>query len=1269
MRFDVGDLAELGEVGLVELLVAGEVAGLDGDDVVGTTEHPPDVDGSVHGEHQRLEPLHRLGRVRDEVGEDRHAQTPADEVRVDDGGEPAETGAEFNIPRSAWLRTLQPMADVSLEDKYLALDGDVVMSGIQALVRLPLDQHRRDRVAGLRTATLVSGYRGSPLGGLDVAFQRISPLLDEHHVRFLAGVNEDLAATAIYGSQLANTFPNPRYDGVLGMWYGKGPGVDRTGDAFRHANIAGVGRHGGVLAIAGDDPSAKSSTVASASEFALLDAQMPVLYPGTVQEVLELGLLGFALSRYCGSWVGMKIVTNVADGFSTVRLGGAATPVLPAIEVDGRPWAHTQNPLLLAPGSLEQERQLHETRAHAVGKFLAANDVNRLVIDPDDAWIGIVSAGKTHRDVLDALAALGLDEAAAHALGVRVLQLGAIHPLEKGVVRRFARGLDEIVVVEEKRAFIELFLRDALYGTANAPRIVGKRDETEHALLPGHGELDADRIRHVLRARLSARIGPDRLRPEPAPSAAPRRLIPLAATDSRTPYFCSGCPHNRSTVVPDGSLANGAVGCSTMAIWMDRHTENIVQMGAEGIQWVGAAPFTETPHLIQNIGDGTFLHSGSLAVRQAVAAGTNITYKLLYNGAVAMTGGQRHDADLPLGSIVRLLLAEGVARVIVVSDDPAFRRPELPADVEAWERDRVVEAQEVLREVPGVTVVVYDQACAADLRRKRKRGLAATPQHRIMINEAVCEGCGDCGVQSNCLSVQPVDTILGRKTTIHQASCNMDETCTTGRCPAFVKVTPGRVRRAIPDLSKLGLDSLPAPERRVGDSIDLLMTGVGGTGVVTVNQILGVAARLAGMYSTALDQTGLAQKGGSVVSHLRVSSTPIAGGNQIGLGRADVLLAFDAVTAAQDVNVGRCSPQRTFRVVNTAMAPTGPQVRDVAAVGPSSTTLLDRITNVTRPDGAVHLDAESLSQALFGDHMPINVIMLGIAFQNGLLPFGAAAIERAIELNGAGVAGNLAAFRVGRAVVARPDAVAAMVSPAPTPAAIDALPATLRDRIEAEIPPAARELVAYGAANLIGYQSVDLASRYIDKVAETARRELPGRAELTLTVARELHHLIAYKDEYEVARLHRARVFAESVTAEFGEGATRTYLLQPPVLERFGLHRKVGVRRSAAPVFGTLAAGRRVRGTWLDVFGRTAHRRMERALADEYRTQVATALACLAGAATDDYPATYDRVVAALALAGQVRGFDEVKERNVAAWRTASAAAFADLARPLTTSV
>ena len=1124
------------------------------------------------------------------------------------------------------------MADVGADDKYTARSGQVVMTGVQALVRLPFDQHRRDAAAGLHTGTLVTGYRGSPLGGLDLAFARAKRLADEHHVHFLNGVNEDLAATAIYGSQLANTLPDPKYDGVLGMWYGKGPGVDRSGDAFRHANIAGVGRNGGVLAVAGDDPSAKSSTVPSASEFALLDAQMPILYPSSVQEVLEYGLYGFAMSRCSGAWVSLKIVTNVADAYSTVTLRPDLRIVRPVLEIDGRPWSHTQNPVLVAPGSITSERELGDERMWAARQFLATNPLNTVVTDPADAWLGIVSAGKAYRDLRDALQALGLDDDALSALGVRLLKLGAIHPLEPGVVRHFARGLQEVLVVEEKRAFIELFLRDLLYGTADAPRIVGKRDEHGTALLPAHGELDAATVARVLRARLLQRVSPERLAPQPV-GTGPRRLIPLGTGDARTPYFCSGCPHNRSTVVPEGSIAHGSVGCSTMAIWMDRGNENIVQMGGEGIQWVGAAPFTNTPHLFQNMGDGTFLHSGSLALRQAVAAGTHMTYKLLYNAAVAMTGGQAHDAEMSLPGMVRSLLAEGVAKVIVVSDDPKRHRRELPKSVQAWHRDRVIEAQETLRSIPGVTVMVYDQPCAAELRRKRKRGQAPTPTHRIMINEAVCEGCGDCGAVSNCLSVQPVDTLLGRKTRIHQESCNLDASCTLGHCPAFVRITPNPgAKPKTPSLPTLGAD-VPEPVRRVGGDANILLAGIGGTGVVTVSQVLGMAARLSGNWSTGLDQTGLAQKGGSVISHVRISAAPIEGGNLIGTAGTDVLLAFDSVAAAQDVNLARLDATRTVAVVNTAISPTGPMVRDVHAARPDGDTLLARIAEATFPDSMVRVDAEHIGNALFGDHLMSNVIVLGAAYQAGLLPLTAAAIEQAIEVNGAAVQANLAAFRVGRATVATPHEVHAAVQAAGR-------------RVADAVKP---DLVQFCTENLAAYQGRALAERFGREVAAVAVAEPAGRTELTTTVARNLHHLLAVKDEYEVARLHRSPQFLQAVQEQFGEGARIEYLLQPPGLRRVGLRRKIGLRRTAPAAFGTLRLLRRTRGTMLDLFGHSAHRRLERGLADEYLGQVRQALQVLATDAD-----RYDDVVALLALADGVRGFDHVKERNVADWRAAS---------------
>jgi indolepyruvate ferredoxin oxidoreductase len=1146
----------------------------------------------------------------------------------------------------------------SLEDKYTAETGIVTMSGIQALVRLALDQHRADRRSGLNTATLISGYRGSPLGGLDIALERAAAHLQAHHVRFLPAINEDLAAAAVFGSQLANNYPAPRYDGVLGMWYGKGPGVDRSGDVFKHANFAGVGRHGGVLAIAGDDPGAKSSTIPSASEVALFDAQMPVLYPGNVQEILELGLRGFALSRYTGSWVGLKIVTNTADEFSSVTL--AARPlniVHPEFQYSGKPWCPSQNPALLAPWSLEQEREMHEGRIEAANRFAAANEINCIPLDPPAAWIGIACAGKVYYDVMEALWALGIDAVLALQMGIRVLKLGMISPLDHSIAKRFARGLEEIVVVEEKRSFVELLLRDCLYGVASAPRIVGKKDDAGAFLFPGYGELDSDSIRERLRSRLLRRIGADRMRSAPASDAA--NLIALAKEVIRTPYFCSGCPHNRSTEVPAGSLANGAVGCSTMAMWMDRETSNIVHMGGEGVQWVGASFFSATPHIFQNMGDGTFIHSGSLAIRQAVAARTSITYKLLYNAAVAMTGGQQHDAELSVADIARALLAEGVSRLLIVTHQPdAYRSQTLPPGVDVWHRERLNEAQTVLRAVAGVTVLLYEQPCAANLRRDRKRGLAEIPAHRVLINEAVCEGCGDCGRKSNCLSVQPVDTPFGRKTQVHQSSCNQDFTCTDGHCPSFLLVepSPGFRPAGMLDVTSLEQVNLPDPELRVGDTVNILMTGIGGTGVVTVNQILGVAARLQGSYSSGLDQTGLAQKGGSVVSHLKIAPTAIGVSNLIGFAQSDVLLAFDLVTAVHGKHLGRNKPGQTIAVVNTSVVPTGPQIRGVDGTIPSADFLIRRIENFTNRAGNVYLDADKLSIAAFGDHMPANMIIVGAAYQAGLLPLDWQNIERAIDHNGSAAKINKQAFRLGRKLLLDPTWGDFLVSGRPT--AVPRVP-VLSEQAQmvfdaSGVPQPIRNDVLLYFSELIAYQSLDYASTYLRFVVGVLRQELENRFEVAAGVAKSLCKLMAYKDEYEVARLHLLPAFDEMLTRQYGSRPRRRYLLQPPFLKFVGIERKLAFGTWVRWIFRALVAIRCVRGTPFDVFGWTRHRRLERALVGEYRTQMQTALQHMAAD-------NYERIVALADGPQRVCGFDSVKERNVALWRQMSARLLADI--------
>ena len=696
--------------------------------------------------------------------------------------------------------------DFTLEDRYTVERGTVIMSGTQAMARLPLDQHRADKRRGLRTAGLITGYRGSPIGSLDFVLERIPGLLQEHHIRFIPAVNEELAATAIMGSQTVNLLPDPKYDGVCGIWYGKGPGVDRSGDAFKHANLAGVGQYGGVLALAGDDPSCKSSTIPSHSEVALYDALMPTLYPGSAQEILDLGLIGFALSRFSGLWVGVKIVTDVADEYSSVEVGLDRVNIIePEFTINGQPWRPTQNTALLAPYSLQQEREIHDARLDAALAFARVNGINAITVPTADAWLGIVAAGKTYYDLRGALLDIGLDDAALADAGIRLLKLGMIYPLEPEIMSEFAAGLDEILVIEEKRSFIETFCKEALYGGSHTPLIVGKKDEAGKRLVKADNELDADEIVRLLARRLHGRIELPGLtrRLKEINSMPDLGTIPIAA---RQPYFCSGCPHNRSTIVPEGSMAGAGIGCHTLAILMDRNTAGVTQMGGEGANWVGAETFTDIKHIFQNIGDGTFAHSGSLSIRQATAAGANMTFKILYNAAVAMTGGQVADGLMPVPELTHFLYAEGVKKTIVVAVEPEKYPPDTlwAPNAEVWERDRMEEAQLLLRDTPGVTALVYDQECAANLRRKRKRGYAHDPSLRIVINEAVCEGCGDCGAVSNCLSVQPVETEFGRKTQIHQSSCNKDYTCLEGNCPAFMSVIPAEMPRC---RSKAGFQS------------------------------------------------------------------------------------------------------------------------------------------------------------------------------------------------------------------------------------------------------------------------------------------------------------------------------------------------------------------------------------------------------------------------------------------------------------------------------
>ena len=1141
--------------------------------------------------------------------------------------------------------------DFTLDAKYRQEEGQIFLSGIQALVRLPLDQHRADKRRGLNTATLISGYRGSPLGGLDLTLERNPDLLRQHNVVFLSGVNEDLGATAVYGSQLANLFPQPKYDGVLGMWYGKGPGVDRTGDIFKHANFAGVGKHGGVLALGGDDPLSKSSTIPSHSEVAFYDALFPVLYPGTAQEILDLGRLGFELSRYSGLWVGFKIVTNVADEIGTAEVSPDRIVVAdPSFLYEGRPWQARQNPLLMPPWGLEAEREIHYGRLEAAKAFAAANKLNRITLPTPNAWLGIAAPGKTYYDLREALAELGLDNAALRQYGIRLMQIEMMFPMEPGTVREFARGLEELLVVEEKRAFCELFIRDILYNQAERPRVVGKHDEQGRPLVPADAELDADRIAQILAARLERRIHLDSITARVALLEALRQR-PAPLTMARQPYFCSGCPHNRSTVLPEGSMASAGIGCHGMALLMDRRTMGLTHMGGEGVQWVGIAPFTETKHLFQNLGDGTFFHSGSLAIRQAIASGANITYKILYNSAVAMTGGQDAAGAMPVPELTRSIAAEGVKRIIVMTDEPEkYPKGTVWAPgVEVWHRDRLDEAQRLLRDIPGVTALVYDQRCAAEKRRLRKRGRLPDPEMRVFINEAICEGCGDCGVKSNCLSVHPVETEFGRKTQIHQSSCNKDYSCLNGDCPSFLTVVPladpKKKERRVYKVER----ALPEPEHKVPSEANVFMMGIGGTGVVTVNQILGTAALLDGKHVRGLDQTGLSQKGGPVVSHLKILDRATQVSSKVAAGSADCYLGFDVLVATAPQNLDHARPDRTIAVISTSQVPTGAMVTSTAVEFPEANGLITSINRVTRKDENVYLDALGLAETLFDDHMAANMIVLGAAYQAGALPVSEKAIEEAIALNGVSVQMNSQAFRVGRLLVADPawartvvrhrlgavETVPELSSQAR--GLVDSVGATgeLTRLLEIRVP----ELIAYKSA---GYARAYV--QFVKRVREAEAAQVPGESRLSEAVARYLFKLMAYKDEYEVARLSLKPDITRALAEEFPGGVKLAYNLHPPLLRALGLKRKLKLGPWFGSVFGVLARMKMLRGTPLDPFGFAAVRRVERQLAGEYRALVEKALVGLT-------PDSYERAVKLAALPDVIRGYEDIKLRNVQRFR------------------
>jgi indolepyruvate ferredoxin oxidoreductase len=1117
-----------------------------------------------------------------------------------------------------------------LSDRYTATSGRVQLTGVQALARLPIDQHRRDLAAGLNVGTFVSGYEGSPLAGYDQELGRLKQLLDANDVTFVPGLNEEAAATSVQGSQLACTLPGAARDGVIGIWYGKAPGLDRATDALRHGNLMGSHPKGGALVLVGDDPAAKSSTLPCASDVALADLSIPYLYPADSQDVLDLGRHAIELSRASGLWTGLKIVTAVADGSSTVNLAAD----WPAPRIPPGAGTHVPTARLLHPTLGQLERDLVTNRLRIAREYARLNGLNRVVGRGPGDVLGVVAAGHTFLDVLSALRRLGLDEADLAASPVRLLRVGMPWPLEETTVREFADGLEEILVVEEKRSFLEAAIRDVLYGGPVQPAVTGKRDADGAELVPAYGELDADAITGPLRRRMSA-LG---VAAASAPAAAAvRTTLPLV---SRVPYFCSGCPHNSSTKPLPGTLVGGGIGCHALVLLMDESQAGTVtglsQMGGEGMQWIGMAPFLDRDHFVQNIGDGTFDHSGSLAIRAAVAARANMTYKLLYNSAVAMTGGQRPASGMTVPQIVGVLLAEGVARVIVTTEDLGrYRRVKLPRGVAVWDRSRIAEAQRVLAGTPGVTVLVHDQECATEKRRKRKRGKVVQPQTRVFINERICEGCGDCGRKSNCLSVQPVPTEFGRKTRVHQSSCNVDYSCLDGDCPAFMTVVPGAPAGRRQAAEALTPDELPAPRPVVDpDSFGIRLTGVGGTGVVTVSQVLATAGLIAGWHTRSLDQTGLAQKGGAVVSDVRFSRSAPPPTNKLGTGECDLYLGCDLLVASDPKNLAVTAPDRTVAVVSVAEVPTGPMVSDPALAFPDRTAVSQPILDRVR-DGSVLLDVRQIVLGLFGDDQFANVFLVGAGFQTGALPLPPDAIEEAIRVNGVAVEKNLQAFRRGRQYVADPRAL---------------LDAARLDRPAAAEPTLDR-LIRARADDLAAYQDPAYARRYLDVVARVRAAEqekTPGSTALTEAVARYLYKLMAYKDEYEVARLALEPSLGAGLEAEFGPGARASWRLHPPVLRALGMKRKIALGPWFVPAFQVLRAMRGLRGTSMDPFGRTRIRALERALVEEYLGLVDHVIGRL-------NPATAALAVQLAELPDSVRGYEDVKMRTVESYHQAMA--------------
>jgi len=1137
--------------------------------------------------------------------------------------------------------------EYDLESKYTREEGRIYLSGVQALVRLPLMQQMRDRAAGANTAGFISGYRGSPLGGFDLELWRARKHLKASAIEFTPGLNEDLGATMVWGSQQTNLFPGAKYDGVFAMWYGKGPGVDRCGDVFKHGNAAGTSAMGGVLALAADDHACRSSTLPHGSEGEFESAMMPVLNPAGVQDILDMGLLGWAMSRYTGRWIGFKTIAETVESSASVNVNPHQLDIILPGDFELPPGGLN---IRWPDPPLDQEMRLHQYAVKAAQAFARANHIDKVVIDSPKARLGIVTTGKSYLDVLQALEYLGIDRKVAEDIGIRVYKVGMTWPLEPLGIREFARGLEDIIVVEEKRSFVERQMKEYMYNWEHGqrPSIVGKYDEQENWVLPSTNELTPARIARVIAARVQrffqSEAMDNRLKWIAAKEkelAAPRANFP------RVPHYCSGCPHNSSTVVPEGSRALGGIGCHYMVTWMDRKTDTFTHMGGEGVTWSGQAPFTEEKHVFQNLGDGTYFHSGSLAVRQSIAAKVNITYKILYNDAVAMTGGQPVDGTLTVPDIAHQVRSEGVQTIVVLSDDIEkwSDKSIFPNGVEFFDRAELDAQQKRLREVPGTTVIIYDQTCAAEKRRRRKRGKMPDPAKRTAINSLVCEGCGDCGVKSNCVSVLPKETEYGRKREIDQSNCNKDFSCVKGFCPSFVTIKGGGLRKRKGTGNKELLANLPEPQFRsnLDQPWNILITGVGGTGVVTIGALLGMAAHLEHKGASVLDQTGLAQKGGAVTTHVRVAKSPAdIHAVRIAAGEADLVLGCDMVVVNDYWALSKIRADRTEVVINDYQAMPGPFTRMPDMQFPAA-GIIEAIRTALGGREPLQVAATDIATALMGDAIATNLFMLGVAWQRGLVPVSFEALMRAVELNGAAIEMNKTAFAWGRLAAINPQAVleAAGLAEAPSTDVI-ALPLD-DERLSSSLD----EMIERRVKFLTDYQDKAYAGRYValvDKVRQAEARKAPGSTKLTEAVARYYFKLMAYKDEYEVARLYTSGEFKRRIEQQFEGDYKIHFNLAPPLLAKRDADGHL-VKKEFGPwmftAFKLLARMKGLRGTAFDLFGKTEERRMERQLIADYARQVDALLERLDG----------DNVALATEIASvpeHIRGYGHVKEAHFA---------------------